>query len=58
MSGGHTVGALTLDRTPGHDPVREACRRTRDVPLPRAVGFLPMRRRPCPSRTHRLGEER
>ena len=43
---------------PGHDPVREACRRTRDVPLPRAVGFLPMRRRPCPSRTHRLGEER
>lgn len=58
MSGGHTVGVPILDRTPWHDPVREACRRTRDVPLPRAVGFLPMRRRPCSSRTHGPGEER
>jgi hypothetical protein len=59
VNGGHTVGVQALGRAPGHDPARrEACRRTRDVPLHGAVGFLPMRRRPCPSHTHGPGEER
>ncbi len=58
MSGGYTVGVPPLDLAPRYEPVREACRRPHDAPLPGTVGFLQVRRCPCPSPTCTPRDER